>query len=233
MKPIDEIVAVINGESEGCVVCGDCHLLLPLIPDGVAHVLTDWPYNEVNRDTSGLREIDKGSADSAPVDVPFIVQQAARVLSGSCFFWCGVQQLSGAREILVALGLTTRLCIWEKSDPSPMNGERLWLSSVEACVFGRKPKATFNRHCASPVWRGPSVKRAKYHPCEKPLWLILEQSDATSSPGDIILDPFCGSGTTCVAAKKLGRRYIGIDIEPKYVQIAKNRLRDAERPLFT
>ena len=59
-------------------------------------------------------------------------------------------------------------------------------------------------------------------------WLVGELSNTS----DIIFDPFCGSGTTCVAAKKLGRRWIGIDIEPKYVDIAKSRVQNTERPLF-
>lgn len=46
-----------------------------------------------------------------------------------------------------------------------------------------------------------------------------------SNPTDLVLDPFCGSGTTCVAAKMLGRRYIGIDISEKYCEIARQRLR--------
>ena len=71
------------------------------------------------------------------------------------------------------------------------------------------------------------------HPCPKPLdaWLWLVQKVA--APGWLILDPFCGSGTTCVAAKKLGRRYIGIEIDPSYCEIARARLRDTERNLFT
>jgi len=50
--------------------------------------------------------------------------------------------------------------------------------------------------------------------------------------GDLILDPFCGSGTTCVAAKKLGRRYIGIEIDPTYADIARRRIAATPEPLF-
>ena len=64
---------------------------------------------------------------------------------------------------------------------------------------------------------------ANDHPCPKPLqlfkWLVC-----TSNVNSLILDPFCGSGTTCVAAKMLGRRYIGIDISPEYCKIAEERL---------
>jgi site-specific DNA-methyltransferase (adenine-specific) len=63
------------------------------------------------------------------------------------------------------------------------------------------------------------------HPCPKPLNSMLPLIHWYSKPNDLILDPFCGSGTTCVAAKMLGRRYIGIDISEEYCQIARERLK--------
>ncbi|KKN26084.1 hypothetical protein LCGC14_0878010 [marine sediment metagenome] len=62
------------------------------------------------------------------------------------------------------------------------------------------------------------------HPTEKPEVLMKWCIKNHSQPVDLILDPFCGSGTTCVAAKMLGRRYIGIDISEKYCEIARQRL---------
>ena len=65
------------------------------------------------------------------------------------------------------------------------------------------------------------------HPCAKPLRAMLWAVDRCSLPGEVILDPFMGSGTTLVAAKQLGRRAIGIEIEEKYCQIAVDRLRQS------
>jgi site-specific DNA-methyltransferase (adenine-specific) len=67
------------------------------------------------------------------------------------------------------------------------------------------------------------------HPTEKPLTAMMLLVEAFSKPGDLVLDPFVGSGTTAVAAKKLGRRYIGIDIEPVYAQQAQERVRHERR----
>jgi adenine-specific DNA-methyltransferase len=67
------------------------------------------------------------------------------------------------------------------------------------------------------------------HPTEKPLTTMMLLVDAFSNPGEIVLDPFVGSGTTAVAAKRLGRRYIGIDIESMYAVSAQERVRSEGR----
>jgi len=68
----------------------------------------------------------------------------------------------------------------------------------------------------------------RVHPTQKPLPLMVWCLENYSQPADLILDPFCGSGTTCVAAKMLGRNYIGIDISEKYCEIARQRLEAVE-----
>lgn len=204
--------------------CGDCLELLPLFEDkSVDAVVTDPPYNEVNRKTGGLREIDKGVADSAVVEPAILAKEISRIVSGTAYVWCGTEQVSIWRFEFVKNRMTTRQCVWEKTNPSPMNAQMLWLSSLELCVFARKPKATFNRFYESPVWRGPS-KRISEHPTEKPLWLIENQTDASTNFGDTILDPFMGSGTTGVACIRTGRKFIGIEKEPKYFDIAVKRI---------
>lgn len=66
------------------------------------------------------------------------------------------------------------------------------------------------------------------HPTQKPEKLIAKLILASSKAGDVIFDPFAGSGTTCVVAKKLGRQYIGVEIDKEYCLLAAKRLRMAE-----
>jgi DNA modification methylase len=72
----------------------------------------------------------------------------------------------------------------------------------------------------------------KDHPCPKPLELIKFLADRFSNEGETILDLFVGSGTTCVAAKILKRKYIGIDVNPAYVKMAEERIRTTPKTLF-
>lgn len=71
-------------------------------------------------------------------------------------------------------------------------------------------------------------KRRDEHPCQLPIHLIERLLLMSSDEGDIVLDPFIGTGTTAIAAKRLGRKYIGIDIDPKYVEITNKKLEETE-----
>jgi len=199
---------------------GDCREILPSL-DPVALLLTDPPYGQVNRD-SRLRNLDRGGADTVTVE-PEDLAATLAALAATTYVWCSTEQVSRYRAAFVSLGLSTRLGIWEKTNPSPMNGTWLWLSSLESCIFARKAGATFNGSCLSPLWRGPTQPDEK-HPTTKPGWLMRRLIEASSDPGDIVLDPFMGSGTTLRAAKDLGRKAIGIEIEEKYCEIAAKRL---------
>lgn len=209
-----------------CLI-NDCSLrVLPLLPTGCFHtVVADIPYGEVNRESGGLRNLDKGAADVETFPLLFAVEQSSR-LAESAYIWCGTEQVSELRGGFVDRGMTTRLCGWEKSNPSPMNGEYIWLSSFECCVFGRKPKAYFGEHCASPIWRGP-IEREQVHPTQKPLWLIQRQVKASCPPDGVTLDFCAGSSTTLIACIRTGRKCVGIERERKYFDASVARL-DAE-----
>ena len=74
--------------------------------------------------------------------------------------------------------------------------------------------------CALPI----SEKSYGRHPTQKPLYLLERIVLASTRAGDLVLDPFCGSSTTGVACKRLGRYYIGIDSDREYMELSKERL---------
>lgn len=206
---------------------GDCREILPTL-GAFELLLTDMPYGEVNRSDSGLRSLNKGDADVVTA-TPEWVAEATGQLCSSAYVWCSTEQVSALRSVFVASGKTTRLCVWEKTNPSPMNGEYLWLSAIECGVFARSSGAKFNERCSAPVWRLPSTRETE-HPTEKPVKLFQRLIAASSDPGDLVVDLFMGSGTTLLAAKNLGRSAIGIELEERYCEIAAKRL--AQEVLF-
>ena len=81
------------------------------------------------------------------------------------------------------------------------------------------------------VWKGsltkPSEKLEGKHPTQKPEYLLERIILASTEEGQVVLDPFCGSGTTGVEALRYGRKFIGIDVSEEYMEISKRRLEKA------
>jgi len=203
---------------------GDCLEILPTLADGsVQCVVTDIPYGEVSQKSSGLRKLDRGNADTCNLDLSTMVDELVRVCSGSFYIFCGTEQISELVSHFRQHKITTRVGAWEKSNPSPMNGTRLWISGLEFCVFARKANATFNEHCQKALWRAPSG-HAKVHPTQKPTALMERLIKASTNPGDTVLDNTMGSGTTGIACRNTGRKFIGIEVDPEYFALARERI---------
>ena len=187
------------------------------IPDkSIRMILTDIPYEQTNnRLNYNLRKINKGNVDILNFDLEEFLKQCVRICNGSIYIFCSTEQVSFIRMYLDSHGYTTRLCIWEKTNPSPANGQYMWLSGIETCIFGVQSKRRggdpiFHEHCKNTVWRFPSG-RSKIHPTEKPLNLFEYLINTSSNENDIILDPCCGSGTTGIACINTNRNYILFD----------------------
>jgi site-specific DNA-methyltransferase (adenine-specific) len=205
----------------------DCLEGMKRIQDGsIDLVCTDIPYGVCNRNDNGLRNLDKNKADIETFPLADFLMEINRVTKGSVYIFCASEQLSEIRSALVQNGFTTRVCVWEKTNPSPMNGQHVWLSGIELCVYGRKKGATFNEHCKNTVFRHP-CGRNKLHPTQKPLELFERFILASTNQGDVVLDPCMGSGTTAIACINTNRNYIGFELDKHYCEIANERIQTA------
>lgn len=206
------------------IICGNCIDVMSDWPDDCCDlIVTDIPYGNISRPSNGLRSFDKKDVDIITFDTDKFIELICRICAGSIYVFCEFRQISGIFESMISKNLSTRMCIWEKTNPSPINGDVIWLSGVECCVFGKKPRATFNRHCKNTVFRHP-IAGNKLHPTMKPESLMGYLIESSSNIGDLVVDPCCGSGTTCLAARRLNRRYIGIDISEEYVVVSNKRM---------
>lgn len=159
----------------------------------------------------------------------------------------GTIWVSGTRHVIYSVGFAMQQLgfkllneiTWEKPNPPPNLSCRYFTHSTETILWaarGPKSKHKFNyktmraqagdRQMKS-VWRMPSPAAAEKefgrHPTQKPLALLERIIIASSETGDLVLDPFCGSGTTGLAAIKHGRRFIGVDTDQKYLELTVKR----------
>ena len=230
-KDLDMFYCDIDTERErerGLLINEDCmKVLSQLDNDTVAFTLTDIPYDGVNRKDNGLRKLDKGNADIITFDLHKFLDEIYRVTQGSIVVFCGMNQMSEIFNYFneyskKGKGTVRQLC-WKKTNPSPMNGDYIYLSGLENAVWFKKKGATFNAHCKSNVFEFP-CGRSKLHPTEKNHALLEDLIKDNTNEEDIVFDPCCGSGSHCYVAKKLNRRYMGIELNKEYFNIAKDRI---------
>ena len=177
------------------------------------------PHDEVYLSNCFSQTDERGSYALAPV-----IQERSR--KGHLFEYNGVTPPFGwriRRETLVAYDKEGRIH-WGKNRAY----KKVYLHEAKGAQLQNVWNDIYN------ITR-TEVDRRKY-PTQKPLSLLERIVEIASNPGDLVYDPFCGSGTTLVAAKKLGRSVLGTDISPDAVEISRDRLRlltkEAEQNLF-
>lgn len=192
--------------------------------NSVDFILTDIPYNAVNRKSNGLRSLNKDKADILTFDLEKFLVEVYRILKNNIVIFCGKEQFSQIYNFFASKPGTTRPIIWEKTNPSPMNGQYVYLSGVELAVwFKKRGSKTFNAFCKNTVFRFPNG-RSKLHPTEKNHNLLKELILDNTNEGDLVFDPCAGSGSHLLVAKNLKRNFLGFEIEKEYYLKAKERL---------
>lgn len=172
-----------------------------------------------------MRNLNKGKADIITFNLDEFLKQVLRITSNSICIFCGKEQFSQIYKFFSDIGKgTVRPIIWEKTNPSPMNGQYIYLSGVEMGVWYKKQGTkTFNAHCKNTVFHYPNG-RSKLHPTEKNHALLEDLIKDNTNEGQTVFDPCCGSGSHCFVAKNLGRKYIGVELDRNYFDVAVKRV---------
>lgn len=226
---------------------GDClEGLRGLAVDSVDVTITDPPYSQHTHDKqwvgAALTEQGAKRVKTSHRGLTFVhvtAEQAAAValqLRRVTRRWVLVfTDLEGISLWSLALANAdldyVRTCIWDKVDGAPQfTGDRP-AAGAEAIVVAHRPgRKRWNGGGRRNVFRYEvnGQRGDKPHPTTKPQPLMRELVDLFSDPGEVILDPFTGSGSTGVAANALDRRFIGFELDPNYFEIACRRLRGDE-----
>ena len=224
---------------DAVLYCGDSLHVLPTL-ELVDAVITDPPY-EIRDDfgTTTLGGFRRMSFDFDEVGVTEKVVlpalDVALQLASAYHCFCGFEQFGDIAKVARKHGFTAKP--WAKQKlacPPPMPGN-WWPSCFELACYGYKPRAYFGDE--SPTRRnlmqfdsyrhGIRASEKVDHPTQKWLPMIAYLVSTIVPPNGAALDPFMGSGTTGVAAIQLGRKFIGIEREPKYFDIACQRITNA------
>ena len=216
-----------EGVLENNIYNADCLDIMRLMKDKcVDLVLTDPPYGmEYSRHIKNWKQ-EKIENDNNLEWLPEYLEQAKRVLkdSGSIYTFCSYHNIDKFKnEIEKNFGLRNIL-IWDKGGAGMGDLETTYGCVYEMCIYANKSPQKLNGKRDSDILKFRRSGNPN-HPTEKPQALIAFLINKSSNPEAIILDPFLGSGTTAVAAKHLGRNFIGIEISEKYCEIARGRLR--------
>jgi len=197
--------------------------LKQLPPESINAIITDPPYGNnrgYGRSQLGHRTIEGDS------NLNWLHQFAVGCYQtlkdpGFCVVFTQWRTIDKFRKVFEEAGFRIKtVAVWDKGKPGLGDGIA---EEYENIIIFRKGKA--KSPYSGNVFREPRVIGRPEHPHEKPLKLMERLVGLFSEEGDVVLDPFLGSGTTAVACKRLGRNFIGFEIKSEYCKIAEKRLK--------
>lgn len=233
------------------IVNGDCLEVLKTIPDeSVDCILTDPPYNlglfMHNRNTNLAKMRDNQFAYAGWDNIEYeewcsnmrdFLKECSRILKpkGTLISFMSIIKVESFIRFAEEVGFYYKTTgIWHKKNPMPRNMNLQFVNSTESWVYfiNRGTSGTFHNngkvvhdYLESSVTPLSEKKHGK-HPTQKPLSIMKQLINLTTNEGDIVLDPFMGSGSSCVAAALLNRNFIGIELNESYFDITSKRLEE-------
>jgi adenine-specific DNA-methyltransferase len=215
---------------------GDCAELVNELPDGIACVVTDPPYG-INFNSNSVRRgasekynrliHDDDDPEVAVANFKKVMELVIPKLNedADLYVFTAWQVYPLWAEAMADLGLELKqVLIWEKGYPGMGDLESNWGCGYEMilyCKRGNRP-VSYRRRAVITIDRLPSGKNI--HPTEKPVALLELLIEMSTEKGDLVVDPYAGSGSTIWAAQRTGRKAIGIERDPDYAEAANERL---------
>jgi DNA modification methylase len=237
------------------LLCGDAcnasHLATLMGRDRATMVFADPPYNVRIATTLGRgkikhREFARASGEMSSSEFKGFLEQWLRLAAKSsedgsihfiCMDWRHLSEMHSAGEEV--LGPLQNLVVWNKTNAGQgsfyrsqhelifvyKNGDAAHLNNIELGRHGRNRSNVWT-YAGVNTFRSGRIDDLSVHPTVKPVMLVADAIKDCSRRGDIVLDPFMGSGTTLLAAERVGRRAYGVEIDPLYVDAAIRRWQD-------
>lgn len=232
---------VLSGRARWVVECGDAlELMRTIEARGIDHVIGDPPYEKQahtkqrrvktrGRWTGGKREVVAKPLAFEPIsddERRAAGLEIARLTKRWAILFCQVEGAMLWRDALSPLE-TKRIGTWVKPDAMPqLTGDRPG-TGYESIVFAHaKGRSKWNGGGRVAVFvhnKGQGSKK-NLHETQKPVALMMELIRLFTDPNDVVLDPYCGSASTGVACARLGRRFIGFEIDPVVAKLASERM---------
>ena len=224
----------------GCrLLLGDAMSIMPELPlsdlavSDVPYALTTGGVSKSSKTMSGIfaahNYANDGQLIMATVPFPEMMAgiHAALKANADCYVMANDKNVHPLTDAALAAGFQFHnLLAWDKITPT---ANRWYMKNLEFTLYLWKGRArTINNPGSKQLIRG-GVEKESGHPTEKPVHLMAEYIANSSQPGQTVLDPFMGSGTTGVAAVQLGRKFVGIEIDELFFDLACQRIRDAYR----
>lgn len=226
-------------------IIGDCRLILgdslDILPtiSSVDHIIADPPYEAImHASINGFKDLRTDGVNSTARSLGFDCIDAIRqdicnlykqVCNGWVINFCTSEGVALWRDAIESSGIKyKRACVWVKPDAAPQfNGQgpalghemivTAWAGKGHSRWNGRGKRGVFS-HLVNPT------DREGTHPTEKPVRLMKELVCLFTNPGELILDPFLGSGTTGIATLQTGRKFIGIEKDASFFELACRRI---------
>jgi site-specific DNA-methyltransferase (adenine-specific) len=240
------IARVLAGEARWAVEQGDSFELLRRMPDDcVDHTIADPPYDErtsrnARTHAGAIRKRSPGSSAAQLKRrrfVPFEGMQPAAILGSVLrvtgrwsLLFCSLEQLGDYAH--AATTAWVRAGVWHRVGGAPQfSGDRPAQGAEGLAIVHAPGRKRWNGGGSTAFWEYPRAGSGarlqaveRVHPTQKPVELMVDLVGLFTDPDDLVLDPFCGSGTTGIACLRQGRRFVGIEIEPRWAKLATQRL---------